>query len=139
MNDVLTQGLTSEQIYYFLEQMLKKFSKVPIQFKTVVEVIIDMKNDTTTTNPSGERYTSKLLSEGYNQLRSALTNGVSGKEVSTYLEKISLNPSLLNFASRLVAAISQMQQTFNTGSSSKGNSMVKSNPNGFIPTPKDVD
>ena len=131
LKDAINDGVSGEAITSTLEDLIEKVElsgKTPKQLKETVDVITEMKSDVKEIN--NENYSSTLVKENSEKIKSALSDGIASNEVVKGLTT-SLNNSNtrkgkehLNFISNLITKIKRKELTL-SNSMEKGRQKVK--------------
>lgn len=86
IKDAVMEGIDAEAVSSTLEDVVNiadSKRKTPPQVKDAVDAIVEMKSDTQ--NKIDESYSSNLVKQNSEKIKSALNDGISPKEVATTL------------------------------------------------------
>ncbi len=131
LTDAIKSGVSGEALSSTLEDIVGKVEqtgKTPAQLKDTVEVITEMKSDIKNTNSL--EYSSTLVKENSEKIKSALNEGLTSDEVVTSLTN-SLNSSNtkkgkenLSFMTKLISKMKRKELTL-SNNMEKGRQKIK--------------
>lgn len=116
IKNAITEGVSEDAVESTLEDIINKsdeIAKTPEQVKEVVETIVDMKE--VQNEQIDERFASDFVKNNSTKIESALTEGITPKEVATTLVNSTNNATNrkgkrhLNFIIRLISKMKKKE------------------------------